>query len=63
MLRHRALHERPEVRPRKLVKRPASPEPGPFNSPPKRPLIHNPQSSSLLNLIYYQRTRKPEYYI
>ena len=46
MLRHRALHERPEVRPRKLVKRPASPEPGPFNSPPKRPLIHNPQSSN-----------------
>jgi hypothetical protein len=29
MLRHRALHERPEVRPRMLVKRPASPEPGP----------------------------------
>ena len=29
MLRHRALHERHEVRPRMLVKRPASPEPEP----------------------------------
>jgi hypothetical protein len=28
MLRHWALHERPEVRPRMLVKRPASPGPG-----------------------------------
>jgi hypothetical protein len=33
VLRYRALHERPEVRPRMLVKRPASPEPGPSNSP------------------------------
>ena len=46
MLRHRALHERPEVRPRILVKRQASPEPGPSNSPAKRPQIHCPQSSN-----------------
>ena len=46
MLRHRALHERPEVRPMMLVKRPAPPEPGPSNSPTKRPRIHSPQSSS-----------------
>jgi hypothetical protein len=44
MLRHRALHERPEVRPRMLVKRPASP--GPSNSPPKRPRIQSPRSSN-----------------
>ena len=44
MLRHRTLHERPEVRPRMLVKRPASP--GPSNSPAKKPRIHSPQSSN-----------------
>ena len=44
MLRHRTLHERPEVRPRMLVKRLASP--GPSNSPAKRPRIHSPQSSN-----------------
>jgi hypothetical protein len=46
MLRHRALHERPEVRPRMLVKRTASPEPGPSNSPAKRLRIYSPQSSN-----------------
>ena len=46
MLRHRVLHERHEVRPMMLVKRTASPEPGPSNSPAKRPRIHSPQSSS-----------------
>jgi hypothetical protein len=46
MLRHRALHERPEVMPRMLVKRPAYPEPGPSNNPAKRPRIHSPQSSN-----------------
>ena len=44
MLCHRALHERPEVRPRMLVKRPASP--GPSNSPAKVPGIHSPQFSN-----------------
>ena len=42
MLRHRALHERHEVRP--MMKRPAFP--GPSNSPPKRPRNHSPQSSN-----------------
>ena len=42
MLRHRALHERPEVRPR--MKR--LPSPGSSNSPPKQPRSHNPQSSN-----------------
>ena len=32
--------------PRMLVKRTASPEPGPSNSPAKRPRIHSPQSSN-----------------
>ena len=40
ILRHRALPERPEVRPRMLIKSPAS------NSPAKRPPIHSPQSSN-----------------
>ena len=44
MLRHRARQERPEVRPRMLVQRPASPKPGPSNSPAKTPRIHSPQS-------------------
>jgi hypothetical protein len=30
------------VRPRMLVKRPASPEPGPSNNPAKSPRIHTP---------------------
>ena len=42
MLRHRALHERPEVRP--MMKRP--PSPGPSNSPPKEPRSHSPQTSN-----------------
>jgi hypothetical protein len=42
MLRHRALHERPEVRP--MMKRP--PYPGPSNSPPNQPRSHSPQSSN-----------------
>ena len=42
MLRHRALHERSEVRPRMLVN--IHPSPGPSNSPPKRPQIQSPQS-------------------
>jgi DNA-directed RNA polymerase subunit RPC12/RpoP len=42
MLRHRALHERPGVRP--TMKRP--PSPGPSNSPPKQPWSHSPQSSN-----------------
>ena len=42
MLRHRALHERPEVR--QTMKR--SPSPGPSNSPPKQPRSHSPQSSN-----------------
>ena len=42
LLRHLALHERPEVRPR--LKRPVSP--GPSNSPPKWPRIYSPQSSN-----------------
>jgi hypothetical protein len=46
MLCHRALHERPEVRPRMLVKRPASPEPGPSKSPVKRLRIDSSQSSN-----------------
>ena len=44
MLRHRALHERPEAKQRPPMKRPASP--GPSNRPPKRPRIHSPQSSN-----------------
>ena len=44
MLRHRALYERLEVRPRMLVKRSASPEPS--NSPAKIPGIHSPQFSN-----------------
>ena len=46
MVRHRAPHDRPEVRPGMLVKRPASSEPGPSNSPAKRTRIHSPQSSN-----------------
>jgi hypothetical protein len=42
LLRHLALHERPEVRSR--LKRPVSP--GPSNSPPKWPRIYSPQSSN-----------------
>ena len=44
MLRDRALHERPEVRPWMLVQRPASPEHGPSISPAKRRRIHSPHS-------------------
>ena len=44
MVRHRALHERTEVRPRMLGKRPASPAPS--YSPAKRPVIHSPSSSN-----------------
>ena len=46
MLRHRALHDRPEGMPRMLVQRPASPELRPSNSPAKRRRIHSPQSSN-----------------
>ena len=46
MLRHRTLHERPQVMPRMLVKSPAYPEPGPSNNPAKRPRIHSPHSSN-----------------
>ena len=42
MLRHRALHERPELRP--MMKR--HPSPGPSNSPPKQPRSHSPHSSN-----------------
>ena len=42
MLRHRALHERPEVRPMRKI----PPSPGPCNSPPKQPRSHSPQSSN-----------------
>ena len=46
MLRHRTLHERPEVKPRMLVKGPASSEPGSSNSPAKRRRIHSPLPSN-----------------
>ena len=46
MLRHRPLHERPQVMPRMLVKSPAYLEPGPSNNPAKRPRIHSPHSSN-----------------
>jgi hypothetical protein len=68
MLRHRGLHERPEVRPRMLVKRPASPEPPNLDHPI---ILQEKHEFTVLSfptvrafkLIYYQRTRKPEYYI
>ena len=41
MLRHRTLHERPEVNPRMLVKGPASSDPGSSNNPAKRRRIHS----------------------
>jgi DNA-directed RNA polymerase subunit RPC12/RpoP len=65
MLRHRAVHERPEVRSRMLVKRPASLEPGPSNSPATRRRFTVPSAPTVrpLNLIYYHRNRKSEYYI
>ena len=46
MLRHRTLHERPEVKPRMLVKGPASSEPGSSNSPAKIRRIHSPLPSN-----------------
>ena len=66
ILRHRALHERPEVRPRMLIKSPASPN---LDHPIVLPKDHQftvpslPTTIRPLSLIHYQRTQKPEYYI
>jgi hypothetical protein len=60
MLRHRALHERPEVMPRMLVKRPAYPEHGPSNNPAKRPRIHSPRSSNSSSVEPYILPEDPE---
>ena len=60
VLRHRALHKRSEVRLRMLVKRHASPEPGPSNIPAKRRQIHSPQSSNSPSVEPNVLTEDPE---
>jgi len=49
MLRHRALHERPEAKQRLLMKRPAAPEPGP--SPKHHHLAPLPAKTPMENSV------------